>query len=733
MLIDHIPVGNPCETCGESAFSHRIEHKPDGDPCKICGLHVSQHRVRKRYQESKNRTIFLGIDGEGKGRKVHKYVLLAAVTEDGDRKWWVEDQNGLSTERCLDFLLNLPQHNTKAFAYAFGYDMTKILQDVDDKILYQLFRPELRHRNGKEAMKGPRPVKWRGYKLNLQGTKFTIAKDGRYRVIWDIWKFFQSSFVNALIDWKVADLEKLERMAYMKAHRHEFDKLDDNAIRDYCIEECEYMGRLARKLVTAHEQAGLTLRAFYGAGSTAAAMLTKMGIKDKIKPAPKNMQIPVAQAFFGGRFENSVIGEFKEPIYNYDISSAYPYQLCFLPCLLHGEWEYTTNREDIDGVNVRASLIHYTLGPSTREDWGPFPFRTQDGSITFPVESGGGWVWDEEYKTGERMFDNVRFIEAWVYKSVCGCQPFKDIPQYYLERLGIGKEGPGIVIKLGMNSNYGKLAQSIGKGQFNCWVWAGLVTSRTRAQLLDAIDTATDRGNIYMLATDGIFSRERLTLAKPKDTGTDIEVLDRSTGKIKYAPLGGWEENIIPQGIFIARPGIYFPLNPTEKDLKKIKARGLGKASLYENHKKILEHWDTYGHHMKVEVSNVSRFCGAKSSISRSGPTSQFSYNRATRHDDAAHGERRSANAASGAQKDVPAYGQWITRPVEMSFDPMPKRENVNKDGRTLKIRRLPSEMESMPYKKAVKSLDRVLIEQIAAIMLEQPDADLADYPVEDV
>lgn len=749
MMIDHVPQGDPCEACGERALSHRPEHKPKGDPCKLCGLAASRHRVRTRHQASKMQTVFIGADGEGQGRKDHKYVLLAASTEDGTRAWWVtpkdpptQDANGfwhykcaLTTKQCLDFMLEFPQHNTKTFAYAFNYDLTKILVDLPDHLLYLLFRPELRARVGAEALKGPRPIKWEGYRINLQGSKFTIAKGNRRKVIWDVWKFYQSSFVNALKEWKVGTEEELERMALMKSKRGEFDKESPEDVLKYCLSECRKMAELARKLVEAHEAAGLKLRSFYGAGSTAAAMLSKMGIKDKIRPAPKDMTLAVASGFFGGRFENSVIGEFNEPIWNYDISSAYPYQLCFLPCLLHGVWEHTTKRIDIEGPTVRAALVRYTLGPKQPTplnhmiSWGPFPFRENDGSICFPITSGGGWVWDEEYLTGECHFPNVQFQEAWIYKTACTCNPFTDIPKYYLERLRIGKEGPGIVIKLGMNSNYGKLAQSVGKGQFNNWVWAGLITSRTRAQLMEAAHCSTDLANIYMMATDGIFSRERLTLPKPKDTETDIPVTEVKTGKVTQKPLGGWEETPIPQGIFIARPGIYFPLNPTEKQLKQVKARGLGKANLYENHEKIRLHWHEYGHHLPVDVSNITRFCGAKTSISRAGPEGQYTYNRAS---ETPNGERRSGPDEREAAAAKPRYGQWITRKVSMSFRPMPKRSDVNPDGKTLKLRELPPELVSMPYKKATKSIDRIALERATLEMTEQPDGDLSDYEIDE-
>lgn len=735
--IDHIPVGNPCAKCGQSAFRHRIEHIPEGDPCKHCGMPASRHRVRTRKQPSKEENIYVGIDGEGQGREVHKYLLLGASTKSGDRQWWIYEPNGLSTEQCLDFLLELPKNNLKAFSFSFGYDLTKILADIPNEILYLLFRPELRARVGKDAIKGPRPVIWNGYKLNLQGTKFTIAKGDRYRVVWDIFKFFQSKFVSALKEWKVGNQELLDRMAHMKDKRADFDKEDPDAVRKYCLEECQCMAELAEKLVLAHEKCALRLKSFYGAGSSASAMLLKMGVRDKIKRAPKEMTGPVASAFFGGRFENSVIGRIEGTVYNYDISSAYPYQLCFLPCLLHGTWVHTTKREDISPDRCRTALVRYSMRANPRiSDWAPFPFRTPDGSICFPTESGGGWVWRDEYLAGERHWcDNVGFVEAWVYHCECDCQPFKDIPIYYNERCRIGKEGPGIVLKLGCNSVYGKLAQSVGKGMFNSWIWAGLITSGCRAQLLDLIGLHENRANLLMVATDGIYTRERFDtpafdkrypltgkerrIDRPRDTGTS------STGK----PLGGWEEKVVDKGVFVARPGIYFPLNPTADEIKDVRGRGVGKGVVLENWQRIIESWERNGLSEPASVANVSRFCGAKSSIHRSGKPGKFVYTRADGTCDHGHVNARGCDVCT--EHDIPSYGQWITRSVKLGFHPMPKREGINPDGLTLKLRELGHDVMSMPYSKAIKSQDALVMEHVALELAEQPDADLADYELD--
>lgn len=680
------------------------EYVGRGPLCEQCGQPFQKHRARvprkgiRGDQKKKEVKRYAGIDGEGQGWYPHRYVMLAVSDENGVDTWVTRDAKGLSTVQCLDFLLNLPK-NLRLFAYGFNYDLSKILQDLPNEALYFLFRPELRKHKKKNSF-GLRPVVWGDYRLNLQGTKFSVSAFGRHVVIWDIWKFFQGKFVNALRLWKVGTKEALDHMQMMKDKRHEFDKESPENVEAYCLEECRYMAELARKLVEAHEKAGLKLRSFYGAGSSAAAMLDVMKVKPKIYPPPKEMNRAVASAFFGGRFENSIIGTAKGPIHSYDISSAYPYQLCFLPCLEHAQWEHVTSRKRLEGV--RHALVKYRLERvRERLTWGPFPWRDPKGSICFPQESGGGWVWLDEYLEGEKLFPNVVFEEAWLCHSECSCKPFERIPYYYNERCRLGKEGPGIVIKLGCNSCYGKLAQSVGNGVYNSWVWAGMITSGCRAQVLHLLGLHNDPANMLMAATDGIQSREQLLcrspackycatatkgarIPAPKHTDTD------GTGK----PLGGWEHKIVEQGVFYARPGIYFPLNPTSDDIDAVRARGIGKGTLLEHWNEVIKCWEEKGVAGKVNLSTLTRFCGAKTSISRSG-TDTF--------------------------KRSPQYGEWHIRPTDMTFDPKPKRERVLKDG-ALEVRRMPLDLESQPYTRAFRSEEAEVLRALQIIQEEQPD-----------
>lgn len=644
-----------------------------------------------RGPRGKERPYFAGIDGEGVGRDAHRYNLLAWCNEDMTEHAHLQANPGesISTVECLEFILQVPKR-ARLFAYAFNYDLTKILTDVDDGTLYSLLRPDTRQRDPEYQHLGPRPVKWGDYRLNLVGTKFTVSRDGISKSVWDVFKFFQSKFTDALTKWKVADEADLISMREMKDKRGDFDKQSPKQILMYCLDECRYMAALARKLTEAHVKAGIKLTSYHGAGSTASAILKSMGIQHCERRGPDHLQPMIASAFFGGRFENSVIGPIEasteKPIWSYDISSAYPYQCTFLPCLGHGHWKAAKDEAALHEDGITTALVTYSYDGDA-EDWAPFPFRLQDGTICYPRCSGGGWLWRDEYLAGATGWKGVRFRGAWIYRTECQCQPFSAIPRYYVERLLLGKDGAGIAIKLGVNAVYGKQAQSKGVNPlFQSWLWAGMITSGCRAQLLQAIALHKNRANVLSVATDGIQTRERLALPPPRDTGTMTE---------HAKPLGGWEEKRLDGTMFYARPGIYFPVNPDGED-KAVKARGIGLGAMLTNVQAVIQGY-TEGREV-IHIANVTRFRGAKSSISKH-----------------AGGYRRSSR-----------YGQWDSMPLALALNPLPKRQARNSDG-TLSLRIMPG-ARSMPYKKTL-SPEALGHKIVQAIMLEQPDGcDLTDY-----
>jgi DNA polymerase family B len=512
-----------------------------------------------------------------------------------------------------------------------------ILRDLtDDEVgrrgLYTLFRPELRARENTFER-----VRYKKYEIHwLAGAMWLRDDDGRKVTVWDLGKYFQGPFVDALKAWGIAP-EVQDQIAAMKKRRSRFTWRDIGAIRKYCMHECEALAELGSELERAHIDADLKPRSWFGPGSTATVLLNRYSIRERRGIVAPQMIEPIACAFFGGRAEISTCGYVKGPIAGYDISSAYPYHASRLPCLEHGRWERTTRERDLRKRGVVHALVRGHIHDA-RGDWAPLPIRLKNGSIVFPRSGASGWWWREEWLAARRGWNGVAFESAYLLNQECECVPFGFLPQIFDRRRQVGKDtGEGKILKLGPNSVYGKLAQTVGKAQYASRTWAGMITSGTRAQVLDLMLRHENLESILMIATDGLFSTEIHDV--------DPEIV-----------LGGWERKI-HDSITLVRPGIYWLGGD------KLRARGLGRDNLDETAKAVLSTALETGVD-DVELKRRDRFGGAKLCISGA----ELDHMRVSEH-----------------------YGQWHTIPTHVSLNPAPKR---NADWSTKSL----NGVESGPY-----------------------------------
>lgn len=742
------------------------EKKKRAPRCQKGRKRGNSPRIRKKVE--KGPVIFWGLDGEGVTEHgVHRYNLMVSapfVPEKLNipRNKFVPrvlEGHSIKTFEALMWLTESLPGNSKYVTFSFNYDLTKILQDLDPHSIYELYRPELRknHKKGNgfyPVLYPPRyqkPFEKDGlkikFKLDWLNGKFTVSRmsqpidadpESKWSkrgpvVIFDIFKFFGKSFVGAIRDWKVprgystSERDELHKFIEgMKQARGRFSELSEEEVLKYCMLECIMLGELATLLVDTHQQAGIPLKpsVMYGAGSSGDAMLRALGVSGtRQKPgycqlAQRQVESYVPElkhaimcAFVGGRFENSVIGIEKAPLGSGDISSAYPYQCCFLPDLLEGRWELTKDRNQM--IRAPYALVHYRLRqPRTLKAWAPFPYRIpkgpEKGSITYPAYGSEGWVWKEEYVQGELGWDGVEFVEAWVFHSESDAKPLADMAKYYRQRLLHGKEGVGLALKLGLNSGgYGKFAQTMGGelGKYTNWVWAGMITSGCRAQMLEVANLHRDMSNLLMLATDGYVSREILKDRLPIPRNTDTFDCVNEKGEPANKPLGGWEHKTITKDMAFIRPGIYFPLDPTEQEIDKMRARGIGRNNLARNWKRILKDLEKHGVEGESVIGEVSTFHGAKTSV-----------------------YRLPSNIDAGKLRveKSPLYGQWSTEKRFLNFNPAPKRAGLAQDGHSLMLRVIEDGLPSAPYAKGENEFARLAAEYQQKV-LEQPDYDWFD------
>lgn len=274
----------------------------------------------------------------------------------------------------------------------------------------------------------------------------------------------------------------------------------------------------------------------------------------------------VNDAYFGGWFETYAHGIISKPVYEYDISSAYPSVIKDLESIdKDSEWSYwerddqdKPSKADLDRMVEEGAYVWVGVTvPNGCADpkVGSLPFRMDNSMSTVvrPVSFSYAFHFYEEVKKAEETGFLVKGFDfrgnpiEWVMNDVLviwpnkGDKPFRSIKDLYEDRIREGKKTiGGMVKKLTINSVYGKIAQSVGIPKYANPFYAGIITARTRVKIMDAIGSHPGGFDSLMaVQTDAVF------FDSPHPS------LDLTPNK-----LGAWEEKVFPN-FWIVQPGLY--------------------------------------------------------------------------------------------------------------------------------------------------------------------------------
>jgi hypothetical protein len=505
------------------------------------GKQARRDYAREQRREKILARPFVGVDGEGAGVDAlgrQRYTLLRA----GDQELWKGGRH-LTAEECLGFLSDLPRGPIYV-GYFFGYDSTQILRTLPPERLERILSGSGKRMSG---------VEWHGFEIiYLRRKHLRVRRVGQesWITISDVGSFFQCGFVKALETWGVADEATRKRIQAGKDRRGGDTTTAED--RKYNALEVEYLAELMDRFRKVTDEADCRPAAWEGPGYIASALMRIRGIpKREDRPElPADVRNAAIAAYYGGRFELFQFGEVGKA-YSYDINSAYPAAMLTLPCLIHGRWVRIRGPARRSRTGHGPWLAHVTF--RKRDQYVcDLPIRTQERRIVWP-RTGSGWYWGVEIEAAERAGTRVTIDKAFRFESDCDCHPFSWVPELYAERKRLGKSGKGMVLKLGINSLYGKTAQSVGSAPYASPVWAGLITATTRATIIDAYRLIPGDA-LTMIATDGIYTR------------CEIPGLPVSSN------LGDWEADNVDD-LLTVQPGCYFQ----GKD--KVRSRGVNRST----------------------------------------------------------------------------------------------------------------------------------------------------------
>lgn len=554
--------------------------------------HKAKRPKRKELSRWEARNV-IAWDGEGanlNGSGEHIYNLLANSVGT-----YIRDDVGLSTKQCLEFFLAHNPNSAIHVIFGGSYDVNMILRDLPRSKIQELWEYG--------------SVIWQRYKITYQPRKrFSVCrwsydertakrKFTRPFVLWDVFGFYQCSFVKAIDKWlgnSVASsvLEMIQQMKYARAT---FTVGDFDAIAKYNKMECQLLVLLVRRLFDAMDEAEISLQRFDGAGAIASALLRKYDVsKHSIQP-PDTVYRYAQVAYSGGRIEAPRIGNYEGAVYRRDKNSAYPWGIAKVPSLAGAEWSIDGKWNECD-----QSMVAIQWAYTRDEPFYPLFYRTFQGQILYPKQGEGIYFGPEFRALREHYQEGTDFMvmfacNVWIKDQTL---PMDFINEIYSIRLAFKEQGKmaEVALKLGMNSVPGKCAQQSGyRGDriptHHNLLWAGLTTSYTRADLFRIAMLRPE--SIIAFATDAIISTSPI----------EGENIPGGTA------LGGWSNDIF-SGVTIVQPGVYW-LKP-EGEEWDAKYRGFDAGSLPRED--IILSWELGD---RYYCAPLTRFVGMGSALSR--------------------------------------------------------------------------------------------------------------------
>lgn len=523
-----------------------------------------------RNNRSKNRNLrderrpFIAWDGEGINDDdgQHHYILFGNSRGD-----YIQDSR-LSTIDIFALLKQARYDHASAIhiSYAFDYDVNMIISDLPWRQLYRL------KETGDAFYYGYR-IEWKPNKFfQLSWRENPDDKERKAILVWDIFSFFGGSFVSALTDY-LGDIPALSKITEGKQARGDFHYSQvDSYIKPYWQAELDAMVQLANKLRDNLLEAGYPITKWHGPGAVASLMFNQHETDSVRADAPDDIGHAIRCAYAGGRFELHAVGHTEQPVYEYDIRSAYPYAISMLPNLAAGQWEYISNPTDAEIRTFRFAIYHVVYYARTPFAPGHLFRRNDKGKITYPhyVE---GWYHAPEVAS-MLSHPEITVDGAWVL-HVDDSYPFQWVRELYETRQQWKREGRPAqhAIKLGLNSMYGKMAQQKGweetfrqHGRPPRWHqldYAGFVTAYCRMMVRYLALIAYNRNGLVSIETDAVFSTVELD---------DFVTLSQE--------LGQWEK-ITHYGMTTIQSGLYYVRDENGEWHSKI--RGLDSNSLSHN------------------------------------------------------------------------------------------------------------------------------------------------------
>jgi DNA polymerase elongation subunit (family B) len=443
-------------------------------------------------------------------------------------------------EEVVSFLSKKKHRSSVFWTFNLQFDVEHILKSTNDRdFLQDLYENGVR-----------RPgLKYQGCNIQYIPRKlFKLCKNGMCATFYDIAQFFngaslQKASMQYLNTGKLPDVNA-EKIGSEEGYYESNKQL----VLEYCKRDASLTLALAKVVEGTFTSNGISFRT-----PISQAKISEMYVRDHYKypKVPEKLQEAHSwahESYHGGLFWTLQRGFFRQPLYSFDINSAYPSVMAKLPhwgnglfkwCDAPGDGEYgwyacefncpwIPMEEFKDGYQIdicyRDKELKLTVNPKR---------------IIYPNGTRRAVVTKVEYEWMKAHNYQCRFITGleWHFKENKYPSPFEWMAKIYEKRIALKEtDKTGMLqyaLKILLNGLYGKTAQAKkGMGILTNFFYASYITATTRLQVAEV--ALKHLSAVVEIATDSV------TLTK--DISAEIPI---------SKALGEWGLDEYKEGLFI--------------------------------------------------------------------------------------------------------------------------------------------------------------------------------------
>jgi len=401
-------------------------------------------------------------------------------------------------------LFSRKYRNANFVCYNLKYDESAILQFLNKTQLETLWKTD-------QVMIGDIKIKIIPHKC------LTISKKGHSCKFYDMYNFFQGTLnFNAK---KYLNKEKFD--IETKTFYKYFVAVNWKEIANYCIQDAILVKELADLIIGKFENIGVYPKKLYSTAYISYQYFSKntnyQTVEKFWKEDKKLLDFSLA-SYNGGKFEVTTKG--TGYLYEYDIVSAYPYEIANLVGLEHSRvvWDNHYRKYAVYGflhVKMKIGVNTHSSVASKINNTCVFYSGYVEKIIT-----------KSEYEYLIECGTDITIIEAcWIHidkKTYPYREEIEKLVKFKKQYKQSGEELDCHTVKLIMNSLYGKFVQLIetktGWNASTCWnpIYATVITANVRVRI-------SKMQNLYpqiiAVHTDSLISTSKLDIEIGKDLG----------------------------------------------------------------------------------------------------------------------------------------------------------------------------------------------------------------------